>query len=64
MMHQEGVQPYPMGSTPLDPKNDRRHGHTVLQPIAPRAPVYNITLNITGDVSAPLNILNKGEDTL
>jgi hypothetical protein len=64
LMHQEGVQPYTMGSAPLDPKNDKRHGRAVLQPIAPRAPVYNITLNITGDVSAPLNILNKGAETL
>jgi hypothetical protein len=53
MMHQEGMQPWPMGSALLDPKTDRRHGCAVLQPIAPRAPVYNITLNITGDVSAP-----------
>ncbi|KAJ1430222.1 hypothetical protein B484DRAFT_396016 [Ochromonadaceae sp. CCMP2298] len=60
MMHQEVVQPYAMGSAPLDPKNDRRHGRAVLQPVAPRAPVYNITLNITGDVSAPLNILFEG----
>jgi integrase len=62
--HQEGVQPYKMGSAPLDPRNDKRQGRAVLQPIAPRAPVYNITLNITGDVSAPLNILNTGAETL
>ncbi|KAJ1439739.1 hypothetical protein B484DRAFT_427600 [Ochromonadaceae sp. CCMP2298] len=24
MKHQEGIQPYPMGSAPLDPKNDKR----------------------------------------
>jgi hypothetical protein len=58
MKHQEGIKPYPMGSAPLDPKNDKRR--CAQQVSAPRAPVYNITLNITGDVSAPLSLFSDG----
>ncbi|KAJ1421105.1 hypothetical protein B484DRAFT_465655, partial [Ochromonadaceae sp. CCMP2298] len=47
----------PRGSAPLNPLNDKRAPHRRRE-TENTAPVYNITLNITGDVSAPLSLFS------
>jgi hypothetical protein len=48
----------PTCSAPLNPLNDKRRG--VRTATTGSAPVYNISLTITGDVSAPLSLLSDG----
>ncbi|KAJ1442884.1 hypothetical protein B484DRAFT_389849 [Ochromonadaceae sp. CCMP2298] len=48
----------PTGSAPLKPLNDKRR--RVRTATTGSAPVYNISLTITGDVSAPLSLFSDG----
>jgi hypothetical protein len=54
-----GQKIFPGAYAPLDPKNPKkRAASAATHSNENRAPVYNITIKVSGDVNAPVNLLN------
>jgi hypothetical protein len=54
-----GQKIFPQAYAPLDPKNPKRRAPSAATHSNENmAPVYNITIKVSGDVNAPVNLLN------